>query len=73
MTWFNTALSLSNRSDCDESANDDQSIGQDHWQITRAHSGDRPHGISFSENDSKDAKAEEKEASIKILPVFRPQ
>jgi len=63
-------LSTSDRSDCDESANYDQSIGQDRWQIARAHAGNSSDGVSFSENYSKDAKAHKEEASVKILSVF---
>ena len=62
--------SISNRSDRNKSANDDQSIGQDPWQIARAHAGNGSDGVSFSENYSKNAKAQKEEASVKILSVF---
>jgi hypothetical protein len=67
---LNATLSLSDGSDCDESTDDGQGTGQDRWQIAGAHSRDRPHGVSFSENNSKDAKPDKEEASIKVLSVF---
>ena len=62
--------SISNRSDRNKSANDDQSIGQDPWQIARAHARNSSERVSFSENYSKDPKAHKEEASVKILSVF---